>query len=120
MVYVLCAMLLCVGIFGLISQKNVIKIIISISIMENAVNLFLVVIGYRRGGIAPIITERIYEGVQFAEKAVDPLPQAMVLTSIVIGLGVMALMVTMALRIYHVHGTYDITEILKSRKKAEQ
>ncbi len=120
MIYLLCAMLLLVGVFGVLSQRNVIKIIISISIMEYAVNLFLVLVGYRRAGIAPIMTGRIPESLEFADKAVDPLPQAMVLTSIVIGLGVMALMVTMALRLYHVYGTYDISEIFKTGEKKRQ
>ncbi len=114
MIYMLCTVLLLVGLFGVISQRNLVKIIISISIMESAVNLFLVLVGYRRNGIAPIMTERFQTPVDFAGRSVDPLPQAMVLTSIVIGLGVMALLVTMALRVYHVYGSYDIGEIFKS------
>jgi len=116
MLYLLCSVLLLVGIFGILSQRNVIKIIISISIMEYAANFFLVLIGYRYNGVAPIMTHQFTDTVSFAQRAVDPLPQAMVLTSIVIGLGVMALMVTMALRIYHVYGTYDIRKILNKDK----
>ncbi len=117
MIYILCTLLLLVGLFGLISQRNLVKIIISISIMESAVNLFLVLVGYRSDGIAPIMTERIATPLDFAGRSVDPLPQAMVLTSIVIGLGVMALLVTMALRVYHVYGTYDIGAIFGSGDK---
>ena len=120
MVYLLCTLLLMVGLFGLISQRNLIKIILSIAIIEYAVNLFFVLAGYRDDGIAPIMTERteqLPESVRFAGRAVDPLPQAMVLTSIVIGLAFTALMVTMALRIYNVYGTYDIREIWEKRDK---
>ncbi len=120
MIYLLCIILLMVGVFGILSQRNLIKIIISISIIEQAVNLLLVLIGYRSGGTAPIMTQRRMESLVFARGAVDPLPQAMVLTSIVIGLGVMALMVTMALRIYHVYGTYDIREIFNSEREDEK
>ncbi len=113
MVYILCTTLLLVGLFGVLTQKNLIKIIISVAIIEQAVILFLVFAGYRSEGIAPIMTDPAVEAAAFARQAVDPLPQAMVLTAIVIGLGVLALMVAIAMRIYHVHGTYDITEIRK-------
>ena len=120
MIYLLCIILLLIGVFGIISQRNLIKIIISISIVEYAVNLLLILIGYRSDGTAPIMTERGMDSLTFAQRSVDPLPQAMVLTSIVIGLGVMALMVTMALRIYHVYGTYDIREIFNSEAGNEK
>lgn len=113
MVYVLCLILMLVGLFGALTEKNLVKIILSVAIIEYAVNLFLVLVGYRAEGVAPIMTAR--GPVAFAARAVDPLPQAMVLTAIVIGLAVLALMVALALRIYHVHGTYDITEIRKLR-----
>ncbi|MFW6189600.1 MAG: sodium:proton antiporter [Planctomycetota bacterium] len=113
MVYVLCLLLMMVGLFGALTQKNLIKIILSVAIIEYAVNLFLILVGYRIGGAAPIAERAFAPG--FAEGAVDPLPQAMVLTAIVIGLGVLALMVAVAMRLYHTYGTYDITEIRKLR-----
>ena len=114
MVYILCMVLLLVGLFGALTEKNVIKIILSVAIVEYAVNLFLVLVGYRVGGDAPIITSEA-QMTAFSQRAVDPLPQAMVLTAIVIGLGVLALLVSLALRLYHVHGTYDITKIRELR-----
>lgn len=111
MVYILSIILLLIGIFGVFTRKNLIKIIISVAIIETAVNLFLIFVGYRSNGIAPIMTEQHRDAELFALQSVDPLPQAMILTSIVIGLSILALMVAIALRIYHVYGTYDITEI---------
>ncbi len=114
MIYVLCLILFMVGLYGALTQKNLIKIIVGVAIMEYAVNLFLILIGYRAdGGVAPIM-ERAND-TAFAGASVDPLPQAMVLTSIVISLGVLALLVAIALRLYHRYGTYDITEIRKLR-----
>jgi multicomponent Na+:H+ antiporter subunit C len=46
---------------------------------------------------------------------VDPLPQALVLTSIVIGLGTLALMVSLVIRLYEKHGTFDMSQISKLR-----
>jgi len=114
MVYVLCLLLFMVGLFGVLTQRNLVKIIVSSSIMGYAVNLFLILVGYRSGG-TPAIMVSSHDAEAFASRAVDPLPQALVLTAIVIELCVLALLVAIALRVYHTHGTYDITEIRKLR-----
>jgi multicomponent Na+:H+ antiporter subunit C len=51
----------------------------------------------------------------FVRNSVDPIPQALVLTSIVIGVGVTAMTVAIALRLYERYGTYDIQEIRRLR-----
>jgi len=106
MIYLLCALLLLIGLYGALVKRNLIKIIIGLSIMEYALFLFFAAIGYRKGGTAPIITKGFEKAV-----FVDPLPQALVLTAIVIGLAVTALLVSLAVRIYEKHGTFDIREI---------
>ena len=112
--YLLAMVLLGIGIYAIACKKNLIKAIIGVIVIEYAVNLFLVLLGYRAKGHAPILTKG--EAVaDFARRSVDPLPQAMVLTSIVIGLGVVALMVAMALRIHEKYGTFDLSKIRRLR-----
>lgn len=111
-IYVLTFLLLIVGVYAVVAKKNIIKIIVGILIIDYAINMLLVLVGYRSGGKAPIMTEGQQAG-QFARSAVDPLPQAMVLTSIVIGLGITALMVAMAIRLYQKYGTFDMSKIRK-------
>ena len=104
-IYVLTFALLLIGIYAVVAKKNVFKVIVGVLVIDYAVNLLLVLVGYRTGGGAPILTEG-RPAAEFARTAVDPLPQAMVLTSIVIGLGITALMVAMAIRLfenYHCH-----------------
>ena len=120
-IYVLTFALLLVGIYAVVAKKNVIKIIVGILIIDYAVNLLLVLVGYRSSeagsallGKAPILAEGQDAG-NLANTAVDPLPQAMVLTSIVIGLGVTALMVAMAMRLYEKYKTFDTNEIRSLR-----
>jgi multicomponent Na+:H+ antiporter subunit C len=74
--------------------------------MEYSINLFFVLLGYRFHGRAPINASN-----QSILNMVDPLPQALVLTSIVIGLGVTALVISIAIRLYEKYGTFDITKI---------
>ncbi len=108
--YALCLMLFMIGLYGVLVKRNLIKIIISLIIMESAVNVFIVMVGYRRDGIAPIMNKAM-EAETFVRSAVDPVPQALVLTAIVIGLGVISMMVAIAMRLYERYGTYDIKEI---------
>jgi len=79
-------------------------------IAEYAVNLFFVLVGYRFNGRAPIFSPD-----QGVLNMVDPLPQALVLTAIVIGLAVTAMTVAIAIRIYEKYGTFDITKIRRLR-----
>jgi len=105
-VYFLCLVLFCVGLYCILRKRNLIKIIIGIIIMEYAVNLFFVLIGYRMHGRAPI-----HSPDKTILNMVDPLPQALVLTAIVIGLAVTALIASIAIRVYEKYGTFDITKI---------
>lgn len=122
MVYSLCFLLFVIGLYCAVVKKNMVKIVIGLAIMEYAVNLFLIMLGYRTGGVAPIIDKTYLQlpanqsavaepTADFIATAVDPLPQALVLTAIVIGLGSLAMMVAMCIRIYEKYGTFDITEI---------
>ena len=112
-VYFLCAVLLTMGLYCLVAKKNIVKKIIGVVIMDYAVNLYLIIIGYKHNGVAPIIEKTTRP--EMLERFVDPLPQALVLTSIVIGLGVLALMVSMVIRLYEKHGTFDMSQISKLR-----
>jgi len=109
-VYILNATLFALGLYCLIAKRHIIKKIIGMVIIEYSVNLFLILIGYRKGGIAPIL-EPGADITHFIKNSVDPLPQALVLTSIVIGLGTLALMAAFAIKLYDKYGTFDMSEI---------
>jgi len=91
--------LLLLGIWGMLSQKNILKIIVAFTIFETGLNVIIVAIGYIRNKTAPILDSKELQ-TDTAQKIVDPLPQALVLTSIVIGLGVTALLLVYALKMY--------------------
>ena len=108
--YFLCFILFCVGLYGVLRKRNIVKIIIGLAIMGYSVNLFFVLLGYRFNGRAPIDANN-----QNISKMVDPLPQALVLTSIVIGLATMTLLIAIAIRMYEKYGTFDITKITRTK-----
>lgn len=92
-------LLMGIGIWGLLSRRHIIKIIISFSLLDTGIHILLVAIGYRKGGTAPLFDGDlpVSEGVA---RSVDPIPSALVLTAIVIGLAVTALMLSFAVKIY--------------------
>jgi multisubunit Na+/H+ antiporter MnhC subunit len=114
--YVFCFLLFSVGAYAVTVKKNLVKVIIGVLIMDNAMNLFLILLGYRvpvSGEAAAPIETPALRGEDFIAHSVDPVPQALILTAIVIGLAVAALMVVIAVRLHEKYGTFDLTEIRK-------
>jgi len=98
------------GIYTLMFKKNLIKIAIGIVLIENGVNLFLITLGYRKGAVAPIYTQA-----PFGQNMVLPTPQALTLTSIVIGIATTALILSIAMMIYKHYGTLDTDQVRRLR-----
>lgn len=98
--------LIVIGAAGIVLARHLFRVILALAIAEAGANLLLVLSGYRWDAVAPIITD----GATTAPM-VDPVPQAMVLTAIVIGVGVQALAVGLALHVNKVYGTLDMTAI---------
>ena len=107
-VYLLCLTLFCTGLYCALRKRNIIKIIVGIIIAEYAVNLLFILVAYRTDGRSPV-----HSPGETIENMVDALPQAVVLTSIVISLASTALLVAIAMRIYKKYKTFDITKILE-------
>ena len=102
--YVAVALLIIIGLHTVIFRKNLIKMIIGITIIQSGVNLFLITLGYREGGIAPIFTS-----VPNTDSAMMfPVPQALTLTSIVIGVAVLALMLSFIVHMYRHTKSLDV------------
>jgi len=104
-IYLLCFILFLVGIYGVVTKRDLVKIILSIAIMGYAANLFLILFAYKKSALYPILEKGVENSM------VDPLPQALVLTSIVIELGTTALLVSLAARLFQKYRTFDITKI---------
>jgi multicomponent Na+:H+ antiporter subunit C len=106
MIQITALILFMIGLVGLLIERHVIKLIVSLNILEIGLNIFIITIGYNEG-MAPIVSS-LDEG---ALLYVDPLPQALVLTSIVIGVGTTALALAFAKMIHHKYQTFDLTEL---------
>ncbi len=100
-------LLILIGLYGALSDRNILRMIVSFSVANTGVNIVLVAVGYMHGRTAPILDNAVPLA-QAAERIIDPLPQALVLTAIVIGLGITTLMLTFAYKLYEMKGTLDI------------
>ena len=107
------AALIIMGLFAAIFIDNVIKKIIGISLIEEGVNLFIVSLGFKQGGIVPILTSNMNTS-YFASNAAYPLPFGLVLTSIVIGASTLAVMLAFVMVLYKKYGTLSASEMLKA------
>ena len=107
--YVAIVILTLFGLTMILTQKNLLKIIMGVALFEAAVNLFLVTLGYRNGGIAPIFTNAP------DSPMVLPTVQALTLTSIVIGLATTAVLLSFAMVLYKRYGTVDVDAIKELR-----
>jgi multisubunit Na+/H+ antiporter MnhC subunit len=99
-----------IGLATIVNKKNLIKIILGITLLESAVNLFLISLGYRAGAVAPIYT------LAPSTYMVLPTPQALTLTSIVIGVATSALLLSFAMIIHRKYGTVNINLIRRLRE----
>ena len=96
------------GLYGVMTRKNLIKIVMSLYVMSSGVILFFVSIGYVAGGQAAII-----EGGR--QIMVDPLPQAVMLTTIVIGLVITSLGLGLAFKIHEEYNTLDVRDLVNKQ-----
>ena len=111
--------LVVIGLYAAIFVDNIIKKIIGISFIEEGANLFIVGIGYKAGGIVPILTPDM-DPTWFASHASYPLPYGLVLTSIVIGASTLAVMLALVMVLYKKYGTLSTNVMLADTSKQEE
>jgi len=99
-----------IGLLIILTQRNIFKIVIGISIAETGVHLFLITVGYIKNGLAPIIYDLDINKLN-SIKFVDPVPQALILTSIVIGVATLGLGLAFIVNIVKHYKTEDINKI---------
>ena len=101
--------LLLVGLWGILTRRNIVKMVIGFSIMDTGVHLVIVSLGYMKGRTAPIVDGAVPGNPVLT--MIDPVPSALVLTAIVIGLAVTALMLSYAVRLYKAAGTAQVQDM---------
>ena len=113
---VVAMILFVIGFANLLLNKNLIKKIIGLNIMDSAVYLFLADMGYIKGRVVPILQD----GITDASHYINPIPSGLVLTGIVVSVSVSALMLSLTIRLYQRYHTLNLDEISLMLKKEGQ
>ena len=119
MILLTSAALVIIGLYSAIFIDNIIKKIIGISFIEEGVNLFIVAIGYKAGGVVPILMPGM-DTSWFSANSAYPLPFGLVLTSIVIGASTLAVMLALVMVLYKRYGTLSTKVMLADTSKQEE
>lgn len=104
--YAVAIWLLLIGLYGMCTSRNLIHLVVCLSVVQSATYIMLVSVGFLHGGGAPIYNETTP-----GSRAVDPVAQALVLTDLVVGATVSALMLSIAVQIHRRTGHLDPEEI---------
>ena len=103
-----------IGIWGMLTHRNLIRIIIGFALIDTGLHIVMVATGYITGGTAPIIDAALGKA-EASQRAIDPIPSALVVTAIVIGLSVTAIMLSYAIRLYAAKKTLSIDAFTESK-----
>jgi multicomponent Na+:H+ antiporter subunit C len=108
------------GLFGcgiyMVLSRHVVRMVLGLSLLTTAVNLMLFQAGRIRTAQPPLIPE----GAERLGESADPVPQALVLTAIVIGFALTVILAALALRAYAGHGTLRSDEIDSARELGDR
>jgi multicomponent Na+:H+ antiporter subunit C len=100
--YAAAAWLFVIGLYGVVSSQNLIRTVLSLTVVQSATYLVLLGVGYRHGGKAPIVAD-----ISTHSKLVDPVTQVLVLTDIVIEATVTALLLALVVQAHKRFGSVD-------------
>ena len=105
--YLLAAWVFLVGLFGVVTSRNLIHITVCVSVCQSATYVLLLAVGYRTKGTAPIFSDIPTEG----RRVVDPVVQSLTLTDIVVSVAVAALLLAFALKAFEHHRSLDPSDV---------
>lgn len=104
--YAVAAWLFVVGLWGVVSSRNLVRTVLSLTVVQSATYILLLAIGYRSGGKAPIVAD-----IPTSSKLVDPVVQVLVLTDIVIEATVTALLLALVVQAHKRFGSVDPSDL---------
>jgi multicomponent Na+:H+ antiporter subunit C len=113
--YVVAAWLLLAACIGIATSHNYVHAVVCVSLLQSSTYLFLLAIGYTRGGTAPVFADASIHAT-----VADPVVQAMTLTDVVVGAAVTALLLALTLQLVKQHGTLDPDDVRSLEEEQEE
>ncbi len=112
--YWMCFLLMTIGLYGVLCKRNLLKQVIGLTIFQTSIILFFIIVAYKDGGTVPI-REKTAEGASL--DSVNPLPHALMLTAIVVGVATVGVALSLLLRVYRSFGTIDEPRLQEELRK---
>jgi multicomponent Na+:H+ antiporter subunit C len=100
--YIVAAWLMVVGLYGIVTSRDLIHLVICLSVVQSSTYVLLIAIGYKKGGEPPVFADR-----PPSPRAVDPVVQALTLTDVVVGATVTAMLLAIAVQAHKRYGSLD-------------
>jgi len=104
--YLLAAWIFLAGLYGIVSSRNLIHLVVCVSVCQSATYVLLLAVGYKKGGTAPVFAD-----IPSSRRVVDPVVQSLTLTDLVVAVAVSALLLSLALKVYDHHESLDPGEV---------
>jgi multicomponent Na+:H+ antiporter subunit C len=104
--YAVAAWLFLIGLYGIVSSRNLIHMVVCLGLMQSATYVLLIAVGYRSNAVAPIFYDR-----PPGTPAVDPVSHALMLTDVVVEATVVAVLLALVMQAWERLGTLDPTEM---------
>lgn len=115
-IYLLVLVLLAIGLYGVLAKTDLVKKVIGLTIFSSAIFLFFIEGSVEDGATAPVIDDRGTDPSLY----VDPVPHLLILTAIVVGVAVVGVALSLLVRVYRAHGTFDETVIAERLAEADR
>lgn len=100
--YAIAVWLFLVGLYGVVTSKNLVHMVVCVAIVQSSTYVLLLTIGYKTGGSAPVFVDMAPN-----VGAVDPVVQALMLTDVVVEATVVALLLALVVQVHKRAGTLD-------------
>jgi multicomponent Na+:H+ antiporter subunit C len=104
--YLLAAWIFLVGLYGIVTSRNLIHIAVCVSVCQSSTYVLLLAIGYKDKGTAPVFAD-----IPTTRRVVDPVVQSLTLTDLVVAVAISALLLALALKVFDHHGSLDPGEV---------
>lgn len=111
--YWLAALLLLIGLHGMLIRPNLLRKLMAMNILQVAVIMFFIALADKTGATAPIEVKGLTQATDY----INPLPHALMLTAIVVGVSTTGVALALLIRIYRHYGTLEEPELLERMRE---
>jgi len=112
--YWICIILMMVGFYGVIAKTNLVKKALSLSLFQTGILVFYISIGKVEGGTAPVLDKADPNAVYS-----NPIPHALMLTAIVVGVATLAVAMAIVINIRERYGTIDEQDLEQLERETQ-